>query len=409
VRDTPRVAGPAAPTRLSAAVLRTWRATGPDAVAKLARAARGPIVEPTADAGIFDVTFVFTNPRQAPARAGLFCPALAGGFGALTALGGGVFAGTFPLPAGTRVKYHFCPDPPPGLDAAGLFRLAHSPQARQLDYLNPHVDQVHLRGLRLRIVESLLALPGASAPLPVKLQPGVPAGTTEAFSIDSRFLRRTKNVVLYRPGTVAMPAGPLPVVLLLPGNDEWQQTGLLDNLIASGQVPPFAAVFLPEHSFTVRKREYSEASAHPRFVVDELWPRLEAAGLRCKTATVAGYSAGGLAAAWLALAEPGLFSRLAVVSAALHLTPGFDLNVVSDGSCALLGKLAQVTSVPGRCYVAVGRFEDAWEAAIYDNSVALAQLLRDRGTQVRFDTGPTGHDGVSARGYLGTGLSWLLA
>jgi len=28
---------------------------------------------------------------------------------------------------------------------------------------------------------------------------------------------------------------------------------------------------------------------------------------------------------------------------------------------------------------------------------------------VRLDSGATGHDGISARGYLAAGLSWLLA
>jgi enterochelin esterase-like enzyme len=230
------------------------------------------------------------------------------------------------------------------------------------------------------------------------------------LAVDSRVLGRRKDCLIYRPAEEAVGQDAPPVVLLLQGNEEWQETAYFDNLIAAGQVPPFVAVLFRERSFTVRLREFSGGPAHGRFVTDELWPLLDRRGLLSgRPAAVAGFSAGGLAAAALATDEPDLFPRLAVVSGALHLTPVTDLNRVSDGSSWLLRWLEHAPAVPERAYVSVGRFEDAWEEALYANAVELADVLRRHGATVRFDTGPTGHDGISARAYLGAGLSWLLA
>jgi len=396
---------------LSPALRRVLADDGPGGVLSLARAGRGPIVEATGDPDAFDVTFVFSDRRKAPATAGLFCPAIPGGFARLGDLGDGVFASTFPLPRGARMKYHFCPDLPADLDAEALFRLSHSPHARRLDYLNPNTDQVHLRGLRVRIVESLLTLPGAVTPLPVRRQPGVPEGCTEELTIDSRALGRRKQCLIYRPAQELAGSEPLPVVLLFQGNEEWQETSYFDNLIAAAQVPPFVAVLFRERSFTVRLREFSGGPAHIRFVTDELWPVLGQRGLLAgPPATVAGFSAGGLAAASLAAAQPVLFPRLGVVSGALHLTPTTDLNKVSDGSAPLLlRQLESAQAIPDRVYVAAGQFEDAWEGALLTDATRLARVCQERGATVRFDTGPTGHDGVSARSYLGSGLGWLMA
>ncbi len=126
-------------------------------------------------------------------------------------------------------------------------------------------------------------------------------------------------------------------------------------------------------------------------------------------AVLAGFSVGGLAAASLAAGEPGLFGRLAVVSGALHLTGDLDIRQASDGPPELIARLGRGGAVPRRAYLAAGWYEDAWEPAIHANTVTLAGVLRDRGAAVRLETGPTGHDTISARAYLAEGLDWLLS
>jgi len=390
------------PPGLSGSVRAALAAGGPERVLQLARTARGPVVEPTADPEAYDVTFVFAD-RGRPARAvGLFCAAVPSGFARLSALGAGVFAQTFPLPRGTRVKYHFAPDPPDDLDGDALFRLAHSPTARRIDRLNPHVDQVHIRGLRVRMLDSLLTLPGARTGPPATA--GGPAGTVETLTLPSAALGRRKDVVVHLPAGYEPDRGRYPLVLLLEGNEEWRDPAFLDGLAATGLVQPFVAVRFDDRRFTARLRDLNGGPAHTRFVLDELLPELARRhAVSTVDMTVAGYSAGGLA-----LDEPDRFGRLAIVSGALHLTAEMDVRRADGGSTRLLDRYAAATAVPKQVYLAAGMYEDIWLSDIDRQTRALAECLRERGATVRFDTGPTGHDTRSARAYLADGLAWLL-
>jgi enterochelin esterase-like enzyme len=379
---------------------------GPEALVALAREARGPVVRATTDPGRFAVTFVHAD-REAR-RVGLLCPAVPGGYAALAPLGAGVFAVSVELPRGTRVKYHFAPDPPEHLDEASVFALAHSPTARRIDRFNPTVDQVHLHGLRLRIVESLLTLPGAVPAPPDRPDPRVPAGTVVPLSMRSRALGRRKDVLVHRPAGYPSAAG-LPVVLLLQANEEWGRPALLDHLAATEGMPAFVTVVTTDRGFTARLRDLSGCAEHARFVVDELWPALQQeCGVSAEEAVVAGYSAGGPAAAALALDEPQRFPRVALVSGALHLPPDMDLLRAGNHSSRLHDRYATAAVLPRRVYLAAGDYEDIAEPAILRATTALARILAERGTPVRLDTGPTGHDTVSARAYLAAGLPWLL-
>jgi enterochelin esterase family protein len=122
---------------------------------------------------------------------------------------------------------------------------------------------------------------------------------------------------------------------------------------------------------------------------------------------VAGFSAGGLAAAHLALLHPGPFPNLVAISGAFHLTTRTSqLRPVAGAPAWLLERYERAERLPGRVYLAAGTFETA---GIHAQSRALAGILRQRGVEVRFDTGPTGHDTVTARAHLAQGLAWLLA
>lgn len=427
----------AASPDLGAAVRRAAAAGGGAAVLGLARQARGPIVAPGPAPGSYEVTFVYHDRKAEPHAVGLFCPAIPGGYARLAPVGSGVFAASFRLPAGTRVKYHFCPDPPDHLDAGELFRLAHSPTARRMDYLNPHFDQVHLRGLRVRMLDSLLTLPGAPAapatgptntPTAVPANtpgtgsrtgpsarptntPGsglVPAGTVRQLSLPGA--GRSRAMAVYQPA--GHPAGgPYPLVLLLFGNDEWRGQGLLDNLIASGMVPPFVAVQPAGAAFTARLRDLAGDDGYLRFLMDDLLPALTDAdpALSTEDICVVGYSAGAVAAALLCAADPARFTRLGLVSGALHIGAGTAFWRPGAGDTRLLDRYRELTAVPARAYLSAGLYEDFWQREILEQTEALAALFRARGARVRLDTGPTGHDTVSARAYLAQALAFLLS
>jgi enterochelin esterase family protein len=375
----------------------------------MARTSRGPIVETTDDPEAYDVTFVFADRRRSVNEVGLLCPAVPDGFARLVPLGQGTFARTFSLPSGVRVKYHFCLDPPARLDDDALTMLARSPVTRRIDYFNPNLEQVRIRGLRLRILESLLSLPGAPAPPPLPPPPHAQRGEVEELSFDSTALGHRKDVLLYRPPGYTPEAGPYPTVLLLETNEEWRGAEIFDGLIATGRIPPFVGVLIGGgRHFTARLRDLNGGPALTRFVVDELLPALSS---RCATRdediTAAGFSAGALAAAALCADEPSRFSRLIAISGALHLTPRMDVLHVDAGPSHLLERYERTAHLPRYAYLAAGTYEDTPRQQICSQTAALAHVLDRRGCTVRLDVGLTDHDALSARAYLAAGLHWM--
>jgi enterochelin esterase-like enzyme len=405
VPPDPAPAGPA--NLLGPRVRAALAAGGAAAVRELARAHRGPIIEPAAAPDAFHVTFVLADRMGTVRRVGLFCPAIPDGFAHLYPLGSATFARTFVLARGVRVRYHFCPDPPERIDDAGLRELARSPFARRIDYLNPLVDQVHIRGLRTRILHSLLVLPGA---LPAPPDPGPPAtrGRCDQVAIDSGALRRQVRVVVHRPSGTPATDRPHPTVVLLEANDEWRGPEIFDRIAASGRVRPFLGILVrrAEH-FSTNLRDLGDVEALGRFVADELLAPLAARGEVGGDHTVAGFSAAAAAAVALSTRAPDLFPRLLAISPALHLTSRMDVLRTADGSEVAPFYLGLATA-PRRVYLAAGRYEDTAAARIHTLTAGLAGRLRRRGAEVRFDAGPTDHDSVSAGAYLHAGLIWLL-
>jgi enterochelin esterase family protein len=400
------------PADLSPSVARALTAGGTAGVADLARQHRGPVVEPTEDPGTFDATFVFADRAMTVERAGLFCPVLPGGFGLLRPLGDAVFAGTWPVPRGTRVKYHFCPDPPPAIDQRALFDLEHAPALRRVDPFNPAIDVLHVPELRLRVVESVLAVPGGRPAPWCAARPGVAAGSVETEVVRSEALGAERRVTVYRPPGYRADAGPYPLVVLLEGQLEWWKApSLFDNLLADGAAPPFVAALVGIGRFSARLRELAGSAAHVRFVADELLPWLaERCAIAPEGHVVAGFSAAALGAAFVALHEPDRFPRVVALSGAFNLTARSDpLRPPAAGADPwLVTEYERADRLPRRAYVAAGLYEGGGEPGIHAQGELLAAVLRGRGATVRFDSGPTGHDTFTARAHLAEGLAWML-
>jgi enterochelin esterase-like enzyme len=382
---------------LSPLVERTLAGEGVEGVVGLARRHRGPVVEETADPDRCSVTFVFADHRAEAREAAVVCPALPDGAARLRPLGGHAFAGTHQLPRGTRVTYHFSPDPPAG--------LAHSPTARRVDQFNPATDRMAIPELRLLVFESLLTLPGA-APAPwSEPRLAVAAGAVVTETIRSHALGEDRRVTIYRPP--APGDGPRALVLLLDGQHSWWRApALFDNLIADGVTAPFVAALVGVGRFSARLRDLGGNPRHVRFLAGELLPWLAS---RCPVPpsghVVAGFSAGALGAAYAALAEPELFSGLIALSGSYHLTPRSDPLRPAGGAPWMLRDYERADRLPARAHVAAGLFEGPAHA----QTAELAEILRRRGVPVRFDSGPTGHDAFTARARLADGLAWMLS
>lgn len=373
------------------------------AVALLARQHRGPIVEPDDVPHWFRVTFVFVSSGTEPA--GLVCPALPDGLMEMEPVGDATFVATLRLPAGTRVTYHFCPSLPPAGPQRDPFAVVHSLANRRIDPYNPRYDQIRIPSLRTRIIDSVLELPGAGPALP-RHRGTLLHGEAMTTELAGAELGHEKRVIVYRPASVSARC---PVVLLLESADEWgEPAGFFDQLHASG-AGPFIGVSVGGGRFTARMRDLGRPDgALARFVAGEVLPvAAKWAGMPVTGAIAAGFSAGALGALNLALQAPETFDRAALISGAFHLGERMDVlsRPVADGTMARL--VAAAPALPARVYLAAGRFEDQFGPGPCASTRELAGVLASRGATVRFDSGPTGHDTISARGYLASGLPWL--
>lgn len=158
-----------------------------------------------------------------------------------------------------------------------------------------------------------------------------PGSRLEAHTLPSRLLGEPIRFQLYLPPSHDPATQRLPVLMLLHGRGDnfqaWTRVRpLLDELIASGQLPPLIAV-MPDAP-TLRRGGYYVDSAHARgqplesALLTELLP---AVCERWQGRTdrdgrlVAGYSMGGYGALRYALAHPALFAGAIVLSPAAYV------------------------------------------------------------------------------------------
>jgi enterochelin esterase-like enzyme len=393
----------------TAAVADAITAGGPAAVRKLAQHHRGPIVEPASVPNRYQVTFVFYDRGRALRCAGLVCPALPEGIVEMTPIGEATFVATVPFPAGTRVKYHYCPEMPPADEDRDPFSLVYSISNRRIDYFNPRYDQIQIPSLRARICDSILSLPGALPGPARERRPALRHGSASTVEVASEALGHPKQVVIYRP---AAPAdGAYPLVLLLESADEWgEAASLFDQLLDDGRVRPFVGACVGGGRFTARMRDLGRRDgALSRFLRRELLPLLaQRADVDATAVTVAGFSAGALGALSVVLDEPDAFTGAILISGAFHLTERMEVWRPDVQGEDITARFEKVDAVPARVYVATGQYEDRWQSSTYATATRLANALATAGATVRLDTGPTGHDTVSARAYLASGLAWML-
>jgi enterochelin esterase family protein len=228
-------------------------------------------------------------------------------------------------------------------------------------------------------------------------RPGVAGGSLTRHELPAGVLGRPRTVWHY------LPAGnrrPLDRVVLLDGEVWATQLSVvptLDNLIASGQVPP-VEVLLPEA--TDRSRRWVDLGCSPAFLtflVDELLPWSTRRTGLSRPALIAGQSLGGLTAVWAALRAPGAFDR-ALAQSGSFWWPGPEEQLTAD---LLAGRL------PGdgrRLHLQVGSREEV----LVDATDRLAGAARAAGARVSTTVFSGGHDHACWRGGLADGLVELL-
>ncbi len=144
---------------------------------------------------------------------------------------------------------------------------------------------------------------------------GVPNGTLTEFSIDSKILKNTRSVVVYKPrGYDEKKEYPAIVVfdqfLYL---ERVPMTIILDNLIAANKIPPCVAILIDNQPTERRSKELPLYKPFADFVGQEImpWAYRNFSITRDPGKTiVAGVSYGGLASSYIALYYSNLFGNV---------------------------------------------------------------------------------------------------
>ncbi|MCM2255162.1 MAG: alpha/beta hydrolase-fold protein [Vicinamibacteria bacterium] len=162
----------------------------------------------------------------------------------------------------------------------------------------------------LALLAAFLLAPAARAAQPV----------VEALVIDDTAYGRQRPVWLYRSPGSADPAKRTPhlfVFLQREYVDELAVPATLEKLVAAGEIPPTIAVVLD--TSTERPTEIANRAKFDRFVTADLLPWLRAKLGRLpapENVVIAGFSVGGLNAAYIAHLHPDVFGNVLAQSGA---------------------------------------------------------------------------------------------
>jgi enterochelin esterase family protein len=205
----------------------------------------------------------------------------------------------------------------------------------------------------------------------------------------------------------------------------------LNNLIAASRIPPTVAVFVDNIS---RRRlvDLVASDEFADFMAKELVPWIRShynVTKDPKQTVITGYSAGGLASAYVALRHPEVFGNVLSQSGAFWWS--FEHNggicgsrcpdsggrggdgsrdATTEGNIMVKQFLAS-PKLPLRFYLAVGTFEydrNGGGGEILEGTRDLRDVLLAKGYQVHYQQFVGGHDGLSWRGTLADGLINLL-
>jgi enterochelin esterase-like enzyme len=337
---------------------------------------------------------------------------------------------TLRLPSGARFAYQLSPNDP--LTFTGP-RAAQRTATAQADPLNPHRSDCPPNTSKFRC-ESIAELPGAPPQPWLVAKPGITEGRVEKQTIKSTIQKLDRPFSVYTPANYKADGPPNALLVLFDGEDlqdDPHRVTTLNNLIAGSKIPPTVAVFVEN----VSRRRLVDLVANPEFadfMAKELVPWIRShynVTKDPKQTVVTGSSAGGLAAAYVALRHSEVFGNVLSQSGAFWWS--FEHNggvcgprcpdsggtggdnsrdATTEGNFMVKQFLAS-PKLPLRFYLAAGTFEidrDGGGGEILETTRHLRDVLLAKGYEVHYQQFVGGHDGLSWRGTLADGLIALL-
>lgn len=339
---------------------------------------------------------------------------------------------TLKLPSGARFTYQLSPNDPMTFEDP---RAAQRAATRQADPLSRHPLSACPSNVSKFNCSSVAELPGAVPEPWVIDKPGTPEGRVEKQSIKSSIQKIERPFSVYTPANYKADGPPNALLILFDGEDltddgQYRLT-TLNNLIAASKIPPTVAVFV-ENVSRRRLVDLVASDEFADFMAKELVPWIRShynVTRDAKETVITGYSAGGLASAYVALRHPEVFGNVLSQSGAFWWS--FEHNggicgsrcpdsggrggdgsrdATTEGNIMVKQFLAS-PKLPLRFYLAVGTFEydrNGGGGEILECTRHLRDVLLAKGYQVHYQQFVGGHDGLSWRGTLADGLIALL-
>jgi enterochelin esterase-like enzyme len=338
---------------------------------------------------------------------------------------------TVKLPSGARFVYQLSPNDPLTFEGP---RAAQRAATRQADPLNKHPLSACPANTSKFDCDSVAELPGAPPQPWLVAKPGVAEGRVEKQTIKSAIQKIDRPFSVYMPANYKAEGPPNALLILFDGEDlseDQYQVTTLNNLIAASKIPPTVAVFVDN----VPRRRLVDLVANTEFadfMAKELVPWIRShynVTKDPKQTVITGYSAGGLAAPFVALRHPEVFGNVLSRSGAFWWS--FEHNggvcgsrcpesggrggdgsrdTTTEGNFMVKQFLAS-PKLPLRFYLAAGTFEfdrNGGGGEILEGTRHLRDVLLAKGYQVHYQQFVGGHDGLSWRGALADGLINLL-
>jgi enterochelin esterase family protein len=239
----------------------------------------------------------------------------------------------------------------------------------------------------------------------------------EQYRLRSNLLGNERRTSVYLPPGYSRDGEPCPLLILF---DDWIYADvaptptILDNLIASGALPPVVAVLLSCVNLETRNRELPCNPAFSDFLVQELMPwvhqRFQVTDQPSRT-VLGGASYGGLAAAYAAFRHPDVFGKI------LSQSGSFGWKPQGDPEYEWLSRQFVVSPrLNLSFYLEAGLLDTGTDSG--DDSgdepsnLVASRHMRDvllaKGYPVRYSEYNGGHNAVCWEGSLADGLLALL-
>jgi enterochelin esterase-like enzyme len=239
------------------------------------------------------------------------------------------------------------------------------------------------------------------APIPYRMDPRAPASAKRLVHetiFDSAYKRQRDIWIYTPPGYDAKATTPYPLIVAFDGfeyRDTMPLPLILDTLLATKAAPAAVAVLIDDGESATRIADLGNAHRMVDFLSRQLVPHVRA---RWRVTTdphrviVTGSSAGGLAAAYVALEKPELFGNV------LSQSGAFWRGAEASNDAPYEWLTTQVTAKPRmdiRFYMDVGEYEDhATLGGSGPNFLAANRRLRDallaKGYRVTYAETPQG-------------------